>query len=291
MTLFLQLLANGVVTGALYAIFGLSFGLVFNTTRVFHFAHGAVYTVAAYAVYVGVVRLGVPLPVAVVAAAVPTVAVGMACEVLVYRPLRRRQSPAILVLVASFAILLFFQNLFVLLFGGAPLPLSQEISRTLRVGAIHLVWLDAWKVAGGIAITATMLAYLYKTRIGQATRAVVANATMATIVGISVDRVYLWTYAVGSLLLLPAAVIDAAAKGASPYVGTWPLLTATIVVFVGGVGVIPAAAVSGLFLGVLENVSVFWLPSQWQDTIAFFVLIVFLLVRPMGFFGSDVRRV
>jgi branched-chain amino acid transport system permease protein len=289
--LFLQLLANGVATGALYVIFGLSFGLIFNTTRVFHFAHGAVYTIAAYAVYVGVVRLALPLPVAAAAAGVLAAAAGVACEAGVYRPLRRRDAPPILVLVASFAILLFFQNLFILIFGGSPLPLSQEISRSVRLGPVHLVWLDAWKLAGGAAVTAVTLLYLFRTRWGQATRAVVANPTMAAIVGIPPDRVYLWTYALGSLLLLPAAVIEVAGKGASPYVGTWPLLTATIVVFVGGVGVIPASIASGLFLGVLENVSVYWLPSQWQDTIAFVVLIAFLLARPMGFFGSEVRRV
>lgn len=291
MNLFLQLFVNGVVLGAVYAAFGLSFGLIFNTTGVFHFAHGAVYAVAAYAIYLGVVQLGLPIPIAVMLAIIPTVLAGLGCELLVYRPMRHKSAPPVLILVGSFAILLLFQNLLTIQFGGAPLPLSQALSPPVKIGPVHLVVLDFWKIGAGIFVTIFILVYLFRTRIGQATRAVVNNPTMATIIGLNTERVYLWTYAVGSALLLPAALIDVASKGASPSMGLVPLLVATIVVFIGGVGVIPAAAVSGLFLGILENVSVFWLPSQWQDTIAFLVLIVFLLLRPMGFFGSVAREV
>jgi branched-chain amino acid transport system permease protein len=291
MNLFLQLLANGVVLGGIYMVIGLSFGLIFNTTRVFHFAHGAVYAVAAYAIYVGVVYLNLSIPVAVIVAAIPTVLVGIGCELLVYRPMRHKGAPPLLVLVASFAILLLFQNLFIILFGGAPLPLSQTLSPSFKLGPINLVELDIWRIVAGLFVAAFILAYLFRTRLGQATRAVVTNPVMATIVGVNTERIYLWAYALGSALLLPAALIDVMAKGASPTLGLVPLLVANIAVFIGGIGVIPAAAVSGMFLGILENVSVFWLPSQWQDTIAFLVLIVFLLVRPMGFFGSIARKV
>jgi branched-chain amino acid transport system permease protein len=290
MNLFLQLLVNGVVLGGVYMVIGLSFGLIFNTTRVFHFAHGAVYSVAAYSIYVGVVLLGLPVPVAVIVAGIPTVLVGMGCEVLVYRPMRHKGAPPLLVLVSSFAILLLFQNLFTIIFGGAPLPLSQTLSPSFKVGSINLVELDLWRIVAGLLVTAFIMAYLFRTRLGRATRAVVTNPTMATIVGVNTERVYLWTYALGSVLLLPAALIDVTAKGASPTLGLTPLLIANIAVFIGGIGVIPAAAVSGMFLGILENVSVFWLPSQWQDTIAFLVLIIFLLIRPMGFIGSIARK-
>ena len=127
MNLFLQLLVNGVVLGAVYAAFGLSFGLIFNTTGVFHFAHGAVYAVAAYAIYLGVVQFGLPVAVAVGLAIIPTVLVGVACEVLVYRPMRHKQAPTVLILVGSFAILLLFQNLLTIQFGEESVVISVGV--------------------------------------------------------------------------------------------------------------------------------------------------------------------
>jgi branched-chain amino acid transport system permease protein len=120
---------------------------------------------------------------------------------------------------------------------------------------------------------------------------VVNNPTMASVVGIDLDRVYLWSYAIGSAMVVPIALINLVAKGANPDMGLPVMLAAAIAVFVGGLGYIPGALAAGLLVGVLENLGVFWIGSEWQSSIAFAVLIAFLLWRPNGFFGERVRRV
>lgn len=290
MILALQLFVNGIVLGSVYAVIGLSFGLIFNTTGVYHFAHGAVYAVAAYSIYVLAVPAHLPLPVAVAIAVVPAAILGMSCELLIYRPMRQRGAPTQLVLVASFAILLLVDNFLLIVFGGLPLTLSSAISPPLNLGPIRLVELDLVKVVSGLAVFLFVIGYLFRTGAGRAIRAVVSNPTMAAVVGVNPDRIYLAAYAIGSALLVPAALVDVSARGASPDLGLAPLLVATIVVFSGGVRVIPSAAASGLLLGVIQSVSGIWLQDAWQSTVAFTILIAFLLVRPQGLFGSEVRR-
>lgn len=291
MDLSLELLAKGVSQGAVYAMLGLSFGLIFNTTRVFHFAHGAVYATAAYVIYLGAVRYRLPIMATLLAAAAVAAGVGALCEVLVYRPMRDRGAPPLLQFLASFAILLLGQNVLLMIFGGVPLPISNQISPPVQLGSIRLVQLDLVKIGFAFTVAIFVLVYLFKTPFGLITRALVANPYMATIVGIDRNRFYVWTYALGSILVVPAAFVDVSAAGASPTLGVAPMLLATIVVFTGGVGVIPAAAVSGLLLGVVQSMSALWVPLQWQTTAAFVVLLGFLMVRPTGIFGIAMRRI
>jgi branched-chain amino acid transport system permease protein len=286
----LQLFVNGIVLGSVYAVIGLSFGLIFNTTGVYHFAHGAVYAAAAYSIYVLAVPAHLPLPVAAVLTIFPAAILGMGCELLIYRPMRRRGAPTQLVLVASFATLLLIDNFLLIVFGGLPLTLSSAISPAVDVGPIHLVQLDLLKLAAALVVFLFVIGYLFRTAAGRAIRAVVSNPTMATVVGVNPDRIYLLAYAVGSALLVPAALVDVSAEGASPSLGLAPLLVATIVVFSGGIRVIPSAAAAGLLLGVIQSLSGIWLQDAWQSTVAFSILILFLLIRPQGLFGSEVRR-
>lgn len=291
MGLALELLAKGISQGAVYAILGLSFGLIFNTTRVFHFAHGAAYAVAAYAIYLGIVRYHLPLGIALASAALAAAAIGSGCEVLIYRPMRERGAPTLLQFLASFAILLMAENLLLIIFGGVPLPLSNDISPAVHLGSIRLVQLDLVKVGASIGVLLFIVAYLFATPLGLTTRGLVSNPLMASVVGVERNRFYAWTYALGSMLVVPAAFVDVSASGASPTLGVAPMLVSAIVVFTGGVGVIPAAALSGLLLGVIESLSALWVPLQWQTTSAFVVLLAFLMVRPMGMFGTAVRRI
>lgn len=291
MDLSLELLAKGIVQGAVYVVLGLSFGLIFNTTRVFHFAHGAVYAAAAYAIYLGLARWHLSVALTLAGTAIVAAALGAGCEVFVYRPMRDAGAPALLQFLASFAILLLGQNVLLMVFGGVPLPLSNHISPAIQIGFIRLVELDLVKIVCALAVLGFILLYLFGTRFGLITRSLVANPFMASVVGIDRNLFYAFTYALGSILVVPAAFVDASASGASPSLGAAPMLLATIVVFSGGVGVIPAAALSGLLLGVIESLSALWVPLQWQTTFALAVLLAFLMVRPQGLFGRTARRI
>lgn len=290
MDLKLQLLLQGLGSGAIYAVVGLSFGLIFNTTRVFHFAHGAVITLGAYTILLAVRDAGLPLPLAMLLAAAVAALAGMACEILLYRPLRRRGAPPLLWFLASFALLVVAQNILLIGFGGVPLTLSSGATRRVALGPLNVSELVLWKVAAGLSATLLVAWLLYFTRLGKELRAVVSNPEMARIAGIDLDRRYLHAYAIGSALTVPIGAIALFDQGVSPDLGEQQLLVATVAVFAGGIGAYLGGALGGLALGLVAAVAVYWTNAAFQMTIALAVMTGFLLLRPNGMLGIGLRR-
>lgn len=291
MDLFLQLIIQGLATGGLYAILGVSFGLIFNTTRVFHFAHGATISIAGYAIYFLVARFGLPLWLAMVGAAVVCALFGMACELFLYRPLRHRGAPPLLWFLASFALLVVLQNVMLILFGGVPMTLATGASDSVRLAGVRVSELALWKMAAGAGVVGFLYLLLRHAQIGKELRAIVSHPEMARIAGIDLDRAYLQAYALGSMLVVPASAIALFDQGASPDLGEAPLLIATVAVFAGGIGAFMGGALGGLVLGLLSSIAVYWFAASFQLTIALGALTLFLLWRPTGLLGVRLRRV
>ncbi len=291
MDLLLQLLIQGIGSGSLYAVLGLSFGIIFNTTRVFHFAHGAILSLGSYTVYLSVTVLGLPIAAAMVVAAVVAALAGMACELFLYAPLRRRGAPPLLWFLASFAVLIIAQNILLLIFGGVPVTLSGGAMGSVRLFGLRVSELVLWKITAGVVTVSVVALLLYRMRLGKELRAIVSNPDMARIAGIDLDRSYLVAYAIGSALTVPAGAIALFDHGVSPDLGEAPLLIATVAVFSGGIGALMGGALGGLLLGLIGAVAIFWFNSSFQMTIALGALTVFLLLRPSGLLGIKLRRV
>jgi branched-chain amino acid transport system permease protein len=290
MHLLLQLLVQGLAAGALYAVLGLSFGLIFNTTRLFHFAHGAIMPLGAYTVYLAVSRLALPLPLAMLLAMAIVAAAGMACELFIYRPLRRRGAPPLLWFLASFAVLVIAQNALLLIFGGVSVTLRSGAVGSLQIVGLRVSELAIWKIVAGVSATLAVAGMLYRTRVGKELRAIVSNPEMARVAGIEVERSYLIAYAVGSALTVPEGAIALFDQGVSPDLGEMPLLIATVAVFAGGIGSFMGGALGGLVLGLVAALSIYWTNSSLQMTLALGAITTFLLLRPSGFLGIKMRR-
>lgn len=290
MNLWLQLLLHGLAAGSLYAVIGLSFGIIFNTSRVFHFAHSAIFSLGAYVVYWSVAALSLPLPVAIILAMLVTAAAGMACEGLLYRPLRMRGSTPLLSFLASFALMIILQNVLLLVFGGIPVSLSDGAIGAINVFTVRIPKLVIIKIAVGLLSTAFVAWLIFRTALGKRLRAIVSNPEMARTVGIDIDRSYLLAYAIGSALTVPSATVALFDQGVSPDVGETPLLIATVAVFAGGVGAFLGGALGGLALGLIGATAIYWTNASFQLAISLGTLTVFLLLRPNGFLGVGMRR-
>jgi branched-chain amino acid transport system permease protein len=290
-----QLVANGIAAGCIYALVALGFTVVYRTVRFFHFAHGAVYAAGAYAAYatMQLVSPGVGGAVSswVVAVVVASV-VGVAVDRLVYRPLRTRKAPSLILLIASFGVFICIQNLLQLIFGPQIL--------TLRTGPVkeghHVFGAVATDVQIAIiAVSLVVLAGLWvlesRTRVGKAMRAVADDSLAAGAVGINPERIILWSFVIGSALAGLAGILISYETNIEPTMGFHIFFKGIIAAIIGGIGSIPGAALGGLFLGLAENLGIWKLPAMWKDAIAFALLIVFLLVRPQGILGRKPERV
>lgn len=290
MDLLLQLLATGVVVGSLYALCAVGWGLIYGTTLHFHVAHGAVFTLAAYYAYVGQKLLGLPLAVAVLAAVAAAGLSGLLIDRLVYQPLERRGALRTTVFIASLGLLIVVENVLAIVFTADPLRLDiGALQTSLRLGPVYLNYLHALTVALAAAGYAALVLFLRRSRWGQAIRAVSSAPEMARTVGIDLGRVQLLTYALGSAISAPAGILVAMDVGAEPYRGTRFVLLASVGVIMGGIGSLPGALLGGLFLGLLENLGIWKIPSEWQAAISFGVFLIFIVLKPRGFLGRRVQ--
>lgn len=286
-----QLTANGVVAGAAYAPVALGFAVILGVVRFWHFAHGAVYMLAAYGGFVLAGTLRLPLALAVAVTMLAAAAAGAALELALYRPLRRAAVSPHVMLVASLGAYIVLSNIVPLGFGFDLQVLTGVApAGSIALGYVRLTWVHVTMIATALALFGALTGVMRLTRTGRSIRAVISNPEMAEVVGIDVNRVRLVAFAVGSSLTAPAAILVAADTGAYPEMGLNAMLIAAVAVIVGGLGSIPGAFLGALTVGLAQHVGVWKISSAWQQAIAFALLLAFILLRPTGFFGRKLWR-
>jgi branched-chain amino acid transport system permease protein len=282
-----QLLLNGIIAGSIYSLVALGFSLIYQTTRFFHFAHGAVYTFGAYFAYLFYMQLGWGRIVAFPLACVCAMVLGAGCEVLVYKQMRKRKATDLTLLIASLGLYTLLQNIISMVWG--------DDTKTMRTGEVvegHAVLgaritdVQIMIIAATVVLIALMTLILTQMKFGKTLRALANDAELAQLSGINSDRYIFYAFAIGSFLAAVAAIMISFDTDMTPTMGFNALVMGVVAVIVGGINSLPGAALGGLFIGLAQNLGVYWLPSKWQDTIAFVILILFLLFRPYGILGK-----
>lgn len=285
----LQLLANGLVAGCLYALVALGFALIYNTTRIFHIAHGALYTSSAYSLYVFLVLLRWPLPLAFGATLVLSALLGMAVELTVYAPLVKKGTSTLTALLSSLGLYIALVNTIALIFGNETKVLRPGVEKTYHIGPVLLTRIQVTQaLAFGLLFPAVVL-LLRKTLWGKAVRAVRDNPTLTQVMGLNLQAIRLSVFALGSALSAVAAMLQALDVGMDPHVGMPVLLTAAVALIVGGVGIFEGTALGAFVLGALQSLIIWKVSARWVDAVTFTVLILFLLFRPEGLLGRRRR--
>ncbi|OIO25832.1 hypothetical protein AUJ14_03340 [Candidatus Micrarchaeota archaeon CG1_02_55_22] len=284
----LQILLNGIIAGAIYALVAAGFALVYSTARFVHFAHGAIVAGGAYALFFFFERLAIGFwPAAVLAIAVAAL-LGWVCNELVYKPLRHRGATPLILLLAGFALLVLIESLLLLIFGA-----DVKVIRVLPVergmdffGAI-ITPLQVVIVVVAALLLVGLHAFMSFTRLGRSLRAVASNKVVAQIRGISVEATYAKAFLLASAIAGVAGILVGMEYNLEPTMGTSLVIKGFTGAIVGGVDSVPGAILGALLLGVAENVAAWYLPSGYKDAVAFVLLFLFLLFKPNGIMGSN----
>lgn len=281
-----QLLVNGLIAGGIYALVALGFSVIYRTVKFFHFAHGIVYTAAAYTAYTIAIQLQMNFIIAFFLAVLVAAILGMLIDRTVYFPLRQRQASNLIFLLASFGVFVFLQNLIQLIYGAQILSLrTGPVREGYHIFSAVITPTQITILVVSVLLMFFLWFFIMKTKLGKAMRAVSDDPVAANVVGINPEKTILLSFLVGSVLAGAAGVLIAFETNIEPTMGFSAILKGIIASIVGGIGSIPGAMFGGLFLGISENLGIAWIPSGWKDAIAFAILIIFLLVRPHGFFG------
>lgn len=287
--LLIQLLILGLQDGALYALTAVGFSLIFGSTKIFHFAHGSTFTIAAYVFYYLYAIVGCSWWLAAMAATLATVSFGVLLDRLVYMPIRQHEGSFFTLFIAAFGVAIVVQNLIGIIFGRSFVSMSTPLSRSIEISAgIFASPLSAIAIVCAIMCFGGLHLFLMRTHVGIALRALSENSDLVRVYGLSPRRLSTSAFALGSLLVVPAAIFTCASAGLNPSTGNHVMLISLAAAIVGGVGSIRGTACAGVLLGLVENLVLWRFESQWTEAAAFCVMFLFILFRPSGFFGRPV---
>ncbi len=309
---FLQHVINGLYLGGTYALIALGYTMVYGVLRLINFAHGDVFMVGAYAGLFTAASLGPAhagtwwgVLVIFVVGMGSCALMGMLIERVAYRPLRRAPRLTSLITAIGISLLLEFGGQLdpafragsvEVPFGATPRSFPETVSRAnvFHGGHISFTWVQLLTVATTLLLMAGLELIVRKTRVGKAMRATSVDREAASLMGINVDRVILFTFALGSALAAAGGIMFAMDKGqVDPLMGLMIGLKAFVAAVIGGIGNIPGAMAGGFVLGLVEEMAAGYgrfvhFPSTARDAVAFAILIVILLVRPAGLLGRAV---
>ncbi len=287
----MQFVVNGLVTGAAYALVALSFSVVFRVGRFFNFTHAAVFTWAGYFGYLCWTILGLSLWAGALLSVCLSAVLGVLLELSVYMPLHRRRASGVVLLLVSLGLYTIMQNTISMLFGDEIKRLSgNTVAEGLSVWGARATRIQLAIVIICVVVFVAFGILLRLSPFGTRLRAVADDPDLAAIQGVQVHRFRLAASALGSGLAAVVSLLMGLDVGITPTVGLNALMMGVVAVIAGGVDSTPGIFLGGILLGLAQHLGVWKIGTQWQDAIAFAVLILFLVLRPQGFFGKPLRK-
>ena len=301
MDIFLQQLVNGLVLGSIYALVALGYTMVYGILGLINFAHGDIVMVGALvalSVAQALAGSGLPAPVvlflALAAAGLVCVALGVTIERAAYRPLRR--APRLAPLITAIGVSILLQYSAALVWGKQYLSMPELIKPgAIAVAGAQVTDLQIFIFLLACAVMAGLLWFIKSSRVGRAMRATAQNPEVSGLMGVNIDRVIAFTFLLGSAVGAVAGVMIVLYYGIGHYFMGFMLgLKAFTAAVLGGIGNVAGAMLGGLLLGVIESLASGYigdltggvLGSNYRDIFAFLVLILVLVFRPGGIMGE-----
>jgi branched-chain amino acid transport system permease protein len=281
----LQFLANGLCMGAVIAIVGLGFGLIYTTTQVFHIAHAGIYVLTGYFFCAAMAWWELPLVVSIPLSLGVAALAGILIDWSVYQPLASRSASAAVVMISSLGVQIIFENAIALTFGNQTQILRAGIERTLNLGPIILTYVQIAQLIIGVVLAVAFWLFLKDTRAGQICRAVSDDETLALVIGVRVTRVRLGVFALGSIFAGVGSILVLLDVGLDPHAGLPAVLAAAVACIIGGLRNFLAPVAGGFLLGVVQSLVIWQTSAKWKEAVTFGLLIIFILLWKKGLFG------
>ena len=271
MTMVVQLLISGIAYGLIYALVGIEYTLVWNSSGLLNFSHDRLITLGAY-IFGGsmIIRLNLQYPVAIILSLAIMGAVGAALAAGVFNRLHSMRSNifAIIGTVTLSKIIAEFIRLF---WGSGNMRVSGWLDKTFMVGKYAITSANLVICVVAVLLVAILQLFFKFTKTGKAMRCVEQNKKAASLMGINVNRSICITTAISAMIC-----------------GVIGLLVIPLVNVIGGFGYMPGAIVGGIFIGIVENMATMVIPAVYKDVVSFVLLIVFLVIKPSGFLGKRI---
>jgi branched-chain amino acid transport system permease protein len=281
-----QVLINGVVLSANYALIALGITLIFGILGILNFAHGQMFMIGGFMVYYVYAVFDLPYLLALATAAVVVGLIGVGFEVLFFRRVLRiakREENSMLLAVGT-ALLL--ENIALFAFGEKQRGVPPLVGGVYRIGDAFLPTGRLLVVVLAIVLIAVLLLFVQYTKPGRAMRALAQDREATLLMGVDVDRISALGFGIGAMLAGLAGGLLITISAVNAGIGTVTSIKAFIMIMVGGAGVVAGAILGAIVLGFAEAIGYALIPGSMTYLLIFVGLILFLIIRPQGIMGK-----
>jgi len=288
----MQLLFNVLITFSICALAALSIVTIYYPARFFHIAHAATITLSAYFTHLFSTQLNIPTPISIPLAIICATVIGILSEITLYKPLRKRNASPMILMIASLGLYTVLQNAISMLWG--------DDTKSIRTGQVkvgneflgaYITDIQITTIAVCLTLFIACIFFMKYSRIGRNIRAVASNPELSNIVGIPSNKVILQAFGIGSALAAVAGILIAYDTDMKPTMGFNWLLYGVVAMIIGGVGSNWGLVGGALLLATAQHLAAYYIGSQWMDAVAYIILILFLIAKPLGFSGKRLKKI
>ncbi len=288
----LQLIFNSLVSGLLLSMVAVGFNLIFNTTKVFHLAHGVFFIMGAYVV-IEIKKHFSEINAAfyftsLIAAILVVSLFAFLVEKFVYQPLAKRNAGQAITLISSLGVYIFFINLIALLFSNENKFIAIDMRSSILLGKLIIVPIQIVQLVVTLLLLAGLLLFT-RSKLFLKIRAVTSQETVAAVLGVNTAMIRLFAMAAGSALAAIAGILKFYDTGINPYSGMSVTLSAAVAVIIGGSGSIKGTIAASLLICFLQTLTEWFLSAQWKEGMTFILLIAVILWKTEGIVSFKMR--
>jgi len=288
----MQILFNLAISFALILLVASAFSLKYATSKFFDFSTLLIISFGAYFVFLFAVKFSIPFQVSVPLAITAATSIGVACEVLVYRQMRKRNVPALAYLIASIGLYVVLQNCISLYFGDdTKIINTAEVTIGNQIFGAYITTIQIITIVVSITLFIAVNLFLRFTSIGKSIRAVASNPELCNIYGISSNKIILIAFGIGSALAATAGILSAMDTNMTPTFGFNLLLYGVVAMIIGGVGSTRGLIAGALLVATAQHLAAYYIATKWMDAVTYIILILFIIWKPLGFSVKRLKKV
>lgn len=290
--IYFQLCFNILISTFIYLILALSFILIYYPTKFFHFAHAAVITFGAYFTYFFLYQLQINLWLSILLSISFASILGILLELIFFKPLRKRKTSALIFFIMSLGLYIILQNLISLIWGDDVKSIRSGVVKVgNKIFGAYITDIQIIIIIISILLFIGTLLFLKYTKTGINLRAVSSNEELSNIFGISSNKIILWGFGIGSALASVAGILVSFDTDMNPTMGFSLLLYGVVTMIIGGVDSVKGLIGGALLLASAQHLGAYYIGSNWMDAIAYIILILFLIWKPLGFSGRKLKKI
>lgn len=287
-----QLAIYILLTASIYLLIANSVSLIYYPTKFFNLAHAVIITFGAYLTFLFVTQLSLPFTISVIAAITIATCVGLLCEILFYRSMRKRNAPALAYLIASIGLYTVLQNCISLFFGDdTKIIRTGDVTVGNEIFGAYITDIQIITIVVSAVLFVAVNLFLQFTFVGKSIRAVSSNPQLCDIYGINSNRIILIAFGTGSALAAVAGILSAMDTNMTPTFGFNLLLYGVVAMIIGGVGSTRGLVAGALLVATAQHMAAYYIDTKWMDAVTYIILILFLIWKPLGFSGVRLRKV